>query len=126
MHYLGIKQQFIIGENNAHSLKFEDHIKDTAIHYESHRSDLHNLMNSDNLFNNTSTSSLGGGLSSIIRNELPYGEAIKALEKMQQFQFPREKLQCLSESFGALKTTIVDHWKGKVRSNVLMWRCRLS
>ena len=28
MAYLGIKPQFIFGENNAHSLRFEDHIKD--------------------------------------------------------------------------------------------------
>jgi len=28
MHYLGIKQQFIIGENTSHTVKFEDHLKD--------------------------------------------------------------------------------------------------
>ena len=45
MHYLGIKKQFIIGENTAHTVKFEDHLKDLAInqanlsHYESHRSE---------------------------------------------------------------------------------------
>ena len=28
MRYLGIKNQFIIGENTMHTMKFEDHIKD--------------------------------------------------------------------------------------------------
>jgi len=47
--------------------------------------------------------------------DLPYIDAIRAIEKIQQFQSPREKLLCISESFGCLKTAIVDYWKGKVR-----------
>lgn len=45
MRYLGIKDTFIIGENTAHTVKFEDHIKDLTggqhnlSHYDSHRSD---------------------------------------------------------------------------------------
>jgi hypothetical protein len=50
----------------------------------------------------------------IIQSDLPYREAIRALEKMQQCVTPREKLQCLSESHGALKTAVVDYHKGKV------------
>ena len=45
---------------------------------------------------------------------VPYKEAIKTLEKIQQCVTPREKLQCLSESFSYLKTAVVDFHKGKV------------
>ena len=49
---------------------------------------------------------------------MPYREAIRALEKMQQCVTPREKLQCLSESHGALKTAVVDYHKGKVSVSI--------
>jgi hypothetical protein len=45
---------------------------------------------------------------------LPYSEAIKCLERLQTFPSPRDKLQCLSDSFASLKTAIVDHWRGRV------------
>ena len=45
---------------------------------------------------------------------VPYRDAIRSLEKMQQCTTPREKLQCLSESFSGLKTAVVDYHKGKV------------
>ena len=45
---------------------------------------------------------------------IPYREAIRQLEKMQQCVTPREKLQCLSESYGAIKTAVVDYHKGKL------------
>lgn len=45
---------------------------------------------------------------------IPYREAIRALEKITTSVTPREKLQCLSESYGALKTAVVDFHKGKV------------
>lgn len=60
MRYLGIKDQFIIGDSTvAHTMKFEDHIKDLtgAQHnlsqYDSHRSEInlniHNKNNNNNL-----------------------------------------------------------------------------
>jgi hypothetical protein len=55
----------------------------------------------------------------ISRSDIPYIESIKCFEKMQQFTSPREKLACLSESFGSLKTAIVDHWKGKLELNTM-------
>ncbi|CDW77121.1 UNKNOWN [Stylonychia lemnae] len=122
MKYLGIKDQFIIGENLPHTQKFEDHIKDLTNNsqYDSHRSDQNfNIINAEQLFNNTSTSSNLGALSMFSKNDLPYSEAIKCMEKIQQFSSPREKLQCISESFGQLKTTIVDHWKGKLELNAM-------
>ena len=48
------------------------------------------------------------------KHDLPYIESIRCFEKIQQFTSPRDKLLCLSEAFGALKTTIVDHYKGKL------------
>jgi|TARA_B110000305_G_C18913854_1_gene391933 hypothetical protein len=38
---------------------------------------------------------------------------------MQQCVTPREKLQCLSESFGALKTAVVDFHKGKLELSAM-------
>lgn len=32
---------------------------------------------------------------------------------------PREKLQAITESFGSLKTTVVEYWKGKVELNTM-------
>ena len=99
MRYLGIKENFIFGDNQAHTVKFEDHLKDLSTHsqYDSHRSDQnYNLLSShnaamgvdNNLFNNTSTSSINMGsvmsapTANHLRNELPYIDAIRAIEKM--------------------------------------------
>lgn len=100
MHYLGIKSAFIIGDNQAHSMRFEDHLKDNASvnynYYDSHRSDsnlnlginpYHHQSNQsvphENLFNNTSTSSnLGAMLNSGRSEHLPYLEAIRCIEKI--------------------------------------------
>ncbi|CDW76663.1 UNKNOWN [Stylonychia lemnae] len=84
--------------------------------YESNRTDTQSIVQSHlehhfNLNNSSTSSSLG--LGQINKVDLPYQEAIKQLEKIQSYQTPREKLQCLSESFQSLKTTIVDHYKGK-------------
>jgi hypothetical protein len=46
--------------------------------------------------------------------DLPYIEAIRCIEKIQQYTSPREKLACITESFQCLKTAIVDYWKGKI------------
>ena len=80
----------------------------------------------------TSQISYGGGLDNFgdgFRNmtqgfkiqpsQVPYRDAIRALEKMQQCVTPREKLQCLSESFGALKTAVVDFHKGKLELSAM-------
>ena len=45
---------------------------------------------------------------------VPYRDAIRSLEKIQQCTTPREKLQCLNDSFSALKTAVVDYHKGKL------------
>ena len=57
--------------------------------------------------------------SSGLRSEsvIPYKEAIRSLEKISSCTTPREKLQCLSESFSSLKTAVVDFHKGKVSFN---------
>lgn len=44
----------------------------------------------------------------------PYWEAICSLNKIARCITPREKLQCLSDSFSAMKTAVVDHHKGKL------------
>ena len=38
---------------------------------------------------------------------------------IQQFTTPREKLHCVSGSFSALKTAIVDYYKGKLELNTM-------
>jgi len=48
-------------------------------------------------------------------SHFPYIESIRCIEKIQQYTSPKEKLSCVSESFGCMKTAIVDFWKGKVR-----------
>ena len=67
-------------------MKFEDHIKDlgsNSVHYDSHRSDPNfGLVNNEQLFNNTSTSSNLGALALTSKNELPFSEAIKCIEKI--------------------------------------------
>ncbi len=55
-----------------------------------------------------------GGFVHPSHRDLPYIESIKALEKIQQFTSPREKLVCVAESFSTLKTAVVDFWKGKI------------
>lgn len=45
---------------------------------------------------------------------VPYRDAIRSLEKIQQCTTPREKLQCLSDSYSGLKTAVVDYHKGKL------------
>jgi len=45
---------------------------------------------------------------------IPYAEAIKAIEKIQEYTNPRDKLNCINECFNRIKTTVVDHYKGKV------------
>ena len=63
-----------------------------------------------------STDSTGSPFdSSIVEHgeSIPYAEAIKAIEKIQEFTNPRDKLNCINESFNRIKTTVVDHYKGK-------------
>jgi len=50
----------------------------------------------------------------MVGEQQPYAEAIKALEKIQDSTNPREKLNHVNECFNVMKTTIVDHYKGKV------------
>ncbi len=45
---------------------------------------------------------------------MPYAEAIKALEKIHESTNPRDKLNCVNECFNLIKTTVVDHYRGKV------------
>lgn len=63
-----------------------------------------------------STDSTGSPFdSSIVEHgeSIPYAEAIKAIEKLQEFTNPWDKLNCINESFNRIKTTVVDHYKGK-------------
>ena len=45
---------------------------------------------------------------------IPYAEAIKACEKINESTNPREKLNCVQEMFNMIKTSVVDHYHGKV------------
>ena len=45
---------------------------------------------------------------------IPYQEAIKSLERIQEHTSPRDKIAALDECYGHMKTSIVDHWKGKI------------
>ena len=47
------------------------------------------------------------------RGNVPYIEAIREIEKIQTLDCPGEMVGCLSASFEKLKTTVVDHHKGK-------------
>ena len=47
------------------------------------------------------------------RGNVPYIEAIREIEKIQTLDNPGEMVGCLSASFEKLKTTVVDHHKGK-------------
>ena len=49
-----------------------------------------------------------------VPRQVPYRQAILALEKLQSCLTPRDKLACLSESQNCLKTAVVDFHKGKV------------
>lgn len=73
----------------------------------------------ESIFNNTNNQNAIGLTYQTIKPELPYIDAIRCIEKIQQFTSPREKLACISESFGCLKTTIVDYWKGKTELNTM-------
>lgn len=41
-----------------------------------------------------------------------YREAVKALEQLPKCLTPREKIGCLSESYGAMKSAVVHYHKG--------------
>ncbi len=46
--------------------------------------------------------------------QVPYQQAIKTLEKLEMFSTPLDKLSCLTECFGNIKSKVVDYHKGKV------------
>ena len=46
--------------------------------------------------------------------QVPYQQAIKTLEKLEMFDTPLDKLSCLTECFGNIKSKVVDYHKGKV------------
>ena len=48
------------------------------------------------------------------KNQKSYREAIKALEKIEILDTPRDKLACLNECYAAIKSAVVDFHKGKV------------
>lgn len=97
-----------------HSLKRDDihHFVDlsSSSHFESHRS-----IASPTLSSTQANIALGSHRS----EQVPYIEAIRCIERMQTLQSPREKLQCITESFSCMKTAIVDYWKGKVELNTM-------
>ena len=47
------------------------------------------------------------------RKAVPYIDAIKEIEKIEQYTCPEEMIGCLSASFERLKTAVVDLHKGK-------------
>jgi len=48
------------------------------------------------------------------RENIPYYESIKALNKIESYTTPKEKLHSLTQMYGNLKTAVVDFYKGKV------------
>mmetsp|Transcript_10652 Transcript_10652/g.17902 ORF Transcript_10652/g.17902 Transcript_10652/m.17902 type:complete len:127 (-) Transcript_10652:267-647(-) len=50
---------------------------------------------------------------------IPYRDAIRALEHIQYCMTPKEKLNCLNESYGAMKTAVVDFHKGKLELSAM-------
>ena len=99
---------FTQGQLKEEESKDQLNYGDLSSQFESHRSD----------FNR----SLGSvvGISKFTANDpLPYMEAIRCIEKIPHLQSPREKLQCISESFASLKTAVVEYWKGKVELNTM-------
>ena len=53
------------------------------------------------------------------RSRIPYIEAIREIEKIQTLESPGEMVNCLSASFEKLKTTVVDHHKGKLELSAM-------
>ena len=54
-----------------------------------------------------------------IIESVPFKEAVQCLEKIRTCITPREKLMCLSESFSAMKTAVVDFHKGRVELSAM-------
>ena len=89
MEYLGIDKKFIPNE------KFHQRF---SISKES---------------NEQSVTETGGSNAATDRKTVPYIDAIREIEKIQQYTCPVEMIGCLSASFERLKTAVVDQHKGK-------------
>lgn len=53
------------------------------------------------------------------RSKVPYIDAIREIEKIQMLNNPGDMVSCLSSSFEKLKTTVVDHHKGKLELSAM-------
>ncbi len=49
-----------------------------------------------------------------VRENTPYYESIKSVNKIQLFTTPKEKLEHILQMYANLKTTVVDYHKGQV------------
>lgn len=52
-------------------------------------------------------------------NHVPFIEAIRCIERIKTVITPRDKLQCLSDSFSAMKTAVVDYHQGKLELSAM-------
>lgn len=59
------------------------------------------------------------GESEVKSARLPYIEAIREIEKIEEFTCPAEMVSCLSNSFEKLKTAVVDFHKGKIELSAM-------
>eukprot|EP00742_Colponemidia_sp_Colp-10_P005089 GILJ01005436.1.p1 GENE.GILJ01005436.1~~GILJ01005436.1.p1 ORF type:complete len:587 (-),score=81.48 GILJ01005436.1:193-1953(-) len=47
------------------------------------------------------------------QSAVPYSEAIRSLQRLEHLYTPREKLDCIVQTFSLMRACVVDFWKGK-------------
>ena len=99
MEYLGINQKFII----QHKSKWLTHLTSSD--------------SADILDVGPDSARSQPGIDD--RAKTPYIDAIREIEKIQTLENPGDMVNCLSASFEKLKTTVVDHHKGKLELSAM-------
>lgn len=109
LKHLGVNKKFIISDN----FKFSQ-----SSHPSSHSNFTSaktlDIPTSPKSSNNSDSDSHHSSTLSDTTSPLPYHESIKALERISSYTSPRDKLDCVIDSFSNMKASIVDYWKGKV------------
>ena len=100
MEYLGIHQKFIIQNKSKWLTTFTQ---------------------SDSVDNSgeAGPESARSQLATDDRSKIPYIDAIREIEKIENLENPGDMVNCLSASFEKLKTTVVDHHKGKLELSAM-------
>mmetsp|Transcript_52259 Transcript_52259/g.59725 ORF Transcript_52259/g.59725 Transcript_52259/m.59725 type:complete len:604 (+) Transcript_52259:83-1894(+) len=102
MKSLEIKKKYIIHTDLNESMNISLEMSRTlsgSIEIESYRNALSNRLNSSTFISRV--------------DKIPYYEAIQALQKVTDIIIPKDKLACLVSTVAAMKTCVVDFWKGK-------------